>query len=113
MITEKDDWGLDPSIRAMRQVFARMEAAYTELLEKLKISRFDNRIPRARDTARGLFERAWSLAATKRMDVGEEDVSGLYMHCLARALSLSGVDVPGDVLPDDEHLTLLVREVLA
>ena len=39
-----DEWGRDPSIKAMRRVFRAMEKSLDDLLEQLDISPFDHRI---------------------------------------------------------------------
>ena len=112
MINERDEWGRDPSVQRMRQVFSYMEAAQIELLKQLRISQLDSRLRGARETAKGFFERAWSLSVSRGMDIGEEELAVLYIHCLALSLSKSGVEIPGGALPDDERLSALANEVL-
>jgi hypothetical protein len=46
------------------------------------------------------------------MDIGEEETAVLYIHCLVWSLSKCGVEVSGEVLPDDERLSALANEVL-
>lgn len=112
MRTENDDWGLDPSVRRMRGVFSEMESAQEVLLGQLEITRFDKRLRPAREDAKGLFHRAWSLSGSKGLRMNDEQLAGLYVHCLARALRQGGVDVPLELLPDDESIRALVREAL-
>lgn len=111
-MTKRDEWGNNPSVQRMRNVFSRMEMAQKELLEKLNISPFDERLRRARETAKGMFERAWAIAASQGTDMGDEEGAGLYMHCLAWALGQCGVELSADVLPDDDRFAVLVQEVL-
>lgn len=112
MRTDKDDWGLDPSVRRMRRVFSEMESAQDVLLEHLKITLFDKRLRPAREGAMDLFHRSWSLSARKGLSINENQTAGLYISCLAWALSQVGVNVPSDLLPDDESIKVLMKEAL-
>lgn len=112
MKTEKDEWGRDFSVQRMRQVFSRMEAAQRQLFEQVNISPLDRRLRRVRDSAKGLFERTWSLAARRGVNVGEEEAVGIYLYCLVHALGLIGVEVPEEFLTNDEQLKSLVGEAL-
>ena len=63
-ISNGDKWGEDPSVRAMRQVFQRMEVAQKELLGGLGISPFNPNLRGWRECARaGIlsveFHRLW------------------------------------------------------
>jgi len=112
METENNDWGLDPSVRRMRRVFSEMESAQGVFLEQLKITLFDKRLRPAREAAKVLFHRTWSLSATKGPSMSDEETAGLYIHCLAWALRQAGVRVPSELLPDDESIRVLVKEAL-
>ena len=112
MANERDDWGLDPSVRRMREVFSEMESAQGVLLGQLNIARLDKRLRPAREEAKGLFHRAWSLSGSKGLRMNDEQIAGLYVHCLAWALRQGGVDVPSELLPDDEGIRETVREAL-
>jgi hypothetical protein len=112
MIAGRDEWGLDPSVQRMRRIFSRVEAAQKELLEQLNISTLDSRLRHVRYVAKGLFERTWSLAATRGLNVCEEEAAGIYTHCLARVLRVAGIEVPEGVLKTDERLRLLIKEAL-
>jgi hypothetical protein len=46
------------------------------------------------------------------MMMSEKDAAPLYIHCLARALSLVGVEVPGALLPGDEKIVRFLKEKL-
>ncbi len=110
---EIDDWGRDPSVRRMREIFSRMEEFQVKLLEQAGVSALDGRLRQARDKARILFEKAWSHSATKGLSMGDVETAGLYIYCLAWALGQSGVEVPEKLLPDDERLKDLIREIIA
>jgi hypothetical protein len=113
MMVEIDEWGRDPSVRKMREVFSRMEEAQRKLLEQVGISYFDSRLRQTREKARGLFERTWSHAAIQDLNMGHNEVTGLYTYCLTWALGQSGVEVPEKFLPDDERLKDLIREIIS
>lgn len=108
----EDEWGHDPSVQSMRRVFSFMEEAQQGLLKRLNISLFEQRLRRARKQALELFERAWPLAVRKGMMMNEKDAAPLYIHCLAKALSLVGVEVPKDLLPRDEKIIHFLQEKL-
>ncbi len=109
-MSERDDWGHDPSVQSMRRVFGRMEKAQKELLGSLNISPFDPKLRRRREEARTLFERAWPLAARRGVVVSEEDAVSLYAHCLARTLHSDGIEVPSEALPGDERIIKFLSE---
>ncbi len=108
----EDEWGHDPSVQSMRLVFSLMGEAQQELLRRLNISLFDQRLRRVRRQALELFERAWPLAVRQGMIMSEKDAAPIYIHCLARALSLVGVEVPGALLPGDEKIIRFLQEKL-
>ena len=111
-MNERDDWGSDPSVRKMRSIFSHMEAEQSKLLKKLGMSLFDIRLRSVREEARDVFERTWSLANSRGLNVDEEKIAGLYMCCLAWGLRKTGIQVPTEGLPCDEHLNVLLQEVL-
>ena len=107
----EDAWGHDASVQSMRRVFTFMEEAQQELLLCLNISFFDRRLRRSREQALELFERAWHLAV-RRGGMSEKDAASLYVHCLARALRLAGIEVPEELLPTDEKvIRFLLKEL--
>ncbi|MCD6305964.1 MAG: hypothetical protein J7M32_06705 [Deltaproteobacteria bacterium] len=99
-MTANDEWGQDPSVKAMRRVFARMESAQKKLLQEIGISPTDPRLRACREYARDLFERAISRAETARLK-NEEDAADLYIHFLAQSLKKHGLPVPGDRVRED------------
>jgi len=109
-MSERDDWGHDPSVQSMRRVFALMERAQKELLGRLNISPFDPRLRRRREEARAFFERAWPLAARRGIVMSEEDAASLYAHCLARTLHSDDIEVPSEALPCDERILKFLSE---
>jgi hypothetical protein len=112
MKSDIDDWGRDPSVRAMRRIFAHMETAQTRLLVALQLSTLDRRLRRARDSARALVEQTWSLASKRGITLDEDGAADLYVHALASALLREGIMVPDTLLPKKGPLTTLLREVL-
>ena len=108
----EDEWGHDPSVQRLRRVFSFIGDAQQELLRRLNISLFDQRLRRVRRQALELFERAWPLAVRQGMIMSEKDAAPIYIHCLARALSLVGVEVPGALLPSDEKIIRFLQEKL-
>ncbi len=112
MVSVRDEWGHDPSVQFMRHVFQQMEAVQAALLRQIGIAPFDARLRRAREVARNDFERVWPVALERGTLAGEERASILYVHCLARALAMSGITIPADALEKDETMTAFLREVL-
>ena len=106
----EDEWGHDPSVQSMRRVFSYMEQAQQELLRHLNISRFDKRLRNVREQALELFEKAWPLAVRKGMISEEKEAAPFYGHCLARALSSAGIEVPKDLMPRNEKIIRFLQE---
>lgn len=111
-MTDHDTWGMDPQIRYMRKIFAAVEAAQKGFLETAGISPTDERLKRLREVALAFFERSWMAAMQRGAGADEDCAVPIYIFCLARALSMKGVDVPPAALPDNEVLRKLVDEVL-
>ena len=111
-MNEIDDWGRDPSVQQMRHVFSMMDAGQRRLLRDGEISPFDTRLRRGRDTARALFENAWSLASSRGINVSEEEIAVLYAICLAGALNRLGLKVPEAAVAGHDKLAALAQEVL-
>lgn len=88
-----------------------MEEAQQELLKRLDISLFDQRLRRSREQALELFERTWSKAIRRGM-MGGKDAAPLYLHCLARALRSAGVGVSEEWLPRDEKMIRFLQKEL-
>lgn len=88
-----DDWGRDPQVKAMRRVFAHMEAVQSRLLEKIAISPFDDRLERWRRAALRMFELKWSQLSHRGGSFSEEDVADTYLDCLVKVLTNEGVPI--------------------
>jgi len=110
-MTAGNDWGLDPSVRAMRGLFSRMEAGQKELLQRLGISPHDSRLRACREDARDLFERVLSGSAAGRGQ-NEGDAVAFYIHCLIQALKQHGLPIPAGAVRENDPLKGLVREAL-
>lgn len=111
-MTEVDTWGQDPQVRYMRGVFSQIESAQNELLLKLSIEPHDERLRHFREIALKLFEKTWAMAMQRGIAENEEDAAVIYLFCLARALSIRGIDVPADALPKNAAIEKFLKEVL-
>jgi hypothetical protein len=109
---ERDDWGTDPQIRYLRQIFVYIEAAQADFLHRLNISPFDSRLRRWRETGLKLFEKVWMLSSKRGITSEKEQVSKIYLHCLAHFLKLNRIAVPPEALPFDENIDGFIKEVL-
>jgi len=107
-----DDWGRDPSVQMMRQVFSRMEVVQEEFLKHLNIAPLDARLRHWRETALGCFERAWVYATRRAIHFEEEKAAAVYIHCLARGMALEGINIPPGALPQDQDIEMLLTEAL-
>jgi hypothetical protein len=106
-----DEWGRDPSVRAMRRVFAAMEAAQKEFTKNLGLSPFDQRLRRWRERALGIFDVLWARAAGADLELSEEEAGALYVQCLGKTMTSEGMDVPLEILPRSEKLEKILKEV--
>lgn len=111
-ISNGDEWGRDPSVRVMRQVFHRAEVAQEEVLTGLSISPFDPRLRGWREAALELFEQAWSTASRRGLFGGEEEAADLYVQCLLRILVKDGVAGAAKVISENEKIMKLLKEVM-
>ena len=89
-----DEWGRDPSVRAMRRVFKAMEASLDDLLEQLNISPLDPRIRGWLEQALAGYERAWGETSRAGMRLDEKMASVLYSGCLVKVMASQGVKIP-------------------
>ena len=113
MAIQNDDFGHDPSVQRMRKIFSSMEKAQWDMLEKLKISTFDDRLRNIRKTALNLFGKSFQLAGSKGMNLDEKTSAVLYAFCLAQSLKPVGIDVADDLLPDNKQLEAVVVEAIS
>jgi hypothetical protein len=109
--SEVDEWGRDPSVRAMRRVFAAMEAAQREFIKNVGLSPFDPRMRRWRERALAAFDASWAQAARTGVQLSETETGALYVHCLGKIMNREGIDVPAEILPRSEKLQKILREV--
>jgi len=89
-----DEWGRDPSIRAMRRVFQEMEKSLDDLLEQLNISPFDHRIRGWLEQALANYERIWAEASRKGVRMEENMAAPVYTHCLVKVIGAEGIELP-------------------
>ncbi|MDY6793150.1 MAG: hypothetical protein SWH54_17930 [Thermodesulfobacteriota bacterium] len=113
MVIQSDDFGHDPSVQRMRKIFSAMEKCQWDMLEKLKITHFDQRLRNIRKTALELFGKSFPLAASKGMTLDVQASAMLYAFCLAQALRPVGIDVPDHVLPNNKALEKIITEALS
>lgn len=97
-MTESDEWGRDPAVRAMRRIFQSLEEAQRALWSYLSLSPFDSRIGRWRDQAKDAFERSFGRMVRQGGAVSENEASVLYLTGLGEALERDGIRVPPDIL---------------
>ncbi|HYQ60535.1 MAG TPA: hypothetical protein VEP29_05755, partial [Desulfatiglandales bacterium] len=105
--------GRDPSVRAMRRVFAAMEAAQREFLKNVGLSPFDPRMRRWRERALAAFDASWGRSARAGVELSEIETGALYVHCLGKIMTKEGMDVPAALLPRLEKLQKILKEVFA
>ena len=104
MPTEKDDWGRDPSVQKMRQIFSKMEHAHNLLIEQLQISWFDTRLGDVRETARVLFERAFSMEKAQDREIDDRAMISLYLDALSQALRRADISIPHSLQTDPKSI---------
>jgi len=109
--TGPDEWSRDPTVRAMRRVFAAMEKAQKEFINNLGLSPLDPRMRRWRERALAAFDASWARSARAGVELSESEAGALYVHCLGKAMTREGMDVPAEILPRSEKLARLLREV--
>jgi hypothetical protein len=109
--TGPDEWGRDPSVRAMRRVFAAMETAQNQFISNLGLSPFDNRLRRWRERALAAFDACWATSARAGLQLSEADAGTLYVHCLEKIMARDGMEVRPELLPRSEKIQKILKEV--
>ncbi|MBP1739046.1 MAG: uncharacterized protein H6Q48_1339 [Deltaproteobacteria bacterium] len=109
--TGPDEWGIDPTVRAMRRVFAAMEKEQKEFINNLGLSPLDPRMRRWRERALAAFDASWARNARTGVQLSETETGALYVHCLGNIMNREGIDVPAEILPRSEKLQKILREV--
>jgi len=111
-MTASDEWGKDPSVKAMRRVFRAMEEAQNRFLDLLRISPLDPRLRSWREKARIAFESAWGRAVRLGLNMQEKEAGALYTHCLGKMLEEDGVELPEEFRTTYETFGHLFKEDL-
>ncbi len=111
-ILDDDEFGRDPAVRSMRRAFGHMEKLQRQIIQAASLSPFDRRLRLWREQALQIFERAWNKAARQGLARTEEEVALLYARCLAMILERGRVTLPPELLPRDESLEGIVKELL-
>jgi hypothetical protein len=81
-----DEWGRDPSVRAMRGIFKTMEDAVDDLLEQLNISPLDHRVRGWLEQALANYEQAWHEARRAGIGMDETMAAAVYVDCLMKVI---------------------------
>jgi hypothetical protein len=100
-MNQMDEWGRDPSVRAMRGVFGLMESFQTRFLRQLGIDRYDPRLRVWRNKAKRDFERFWAEAPGGRVQLTQEQLAAIYLRYLADVMRSDGIPIPGDLFEGD------------
>ena len=106
-----DDWGRDPSVRAMRRIFKEMEKSKNEVLERLGISPFDLRIRAWLEKALAAFERSWRFADQMGVAMDDKKAASIYAHCFLKVIGTEGIEIPEGLVPEDRETETLLNEV--
>ena len=109
-MSSSDDWGNDPAVQMMRQVFRQMENSQDELLRHLGISPHNPGLRSWREKALELFERSWRESTNRGSSQTVDNAATVYRHCLAMAMAMDGVEITPPALCDDEDINRLIRE---
>jgi hypothetical protein len=110
-MSDRDEWGRDPSVQAMRKIFQGMEKSLNEILARLGISSYDLRIRGWLETALTKFERAWGVANQMGIIMDEKKAPLVYAHCIAKVIGSEGIEIPEDILPEEKETGRLINEV--
>ena len=97
-----DEWGRDPSVRAMRGIFKTMEDCVGDLLKQLNISPLDLRVRGWLEQALDNYERAWVEARRQGVPMDEKMATAVYGHCLAKVINADGIKVPESRFAPDQ-----------
>lgn len=107
-----DEWGRDPSVRAMRRIFKTMEDSVDDLLKQLNISPLDHRVRGWLEQALAKYERAWVEARRQGVRLDEKMAAAVYAHCLGRVIGTDGIIVPESRVKIDKDVERLMSEVV-
>jgi hypothetical protein len=107
-----DEWGRDPSVRAMRGIFKTMEDSVDDLLKQLHISPLDLRVRGWLEQALAKYERAWAEARRLGIRMDEKMATAVYGHCLVKVIGSEGVKIPEKALALESDIGELISEVV-
>ena len=107
-----DEWGRDPSVKAMRRIFKAMEKSLNDLLEQLNISPFDHRIKGWLEQALAKYERAWSEASRMGVLMDEKMAPAVYVHCLVKIIGSEGIKIPEGLLAIEKDVARLISDLV-
>jgi len=107
-----DEWGRDPSVRAMRGIFKTMEDSVDDLLKQLNISPLDHRVRVWLEQALAEYEGAWIEARRQGVRLDEKMAAAVYAHCLGAVIGADGISVPESRVTIDKDVERLIREVV-
>ena len=107
-----DEWGRDPSVRAMRRIFKAMEVSLDDLLKQLKICPFDHRIRGWLEQTLAKYEQVWAEASRLGMRMDEKTGAAAYVHCLVKVISAEGVELPDSRLAANKEVERELSKLL-
>jgi len=107
----EDQFGRDPQVRYLRRVFAGIERRQKDLLEKIGVTPTDYRLKRVREATLKHFEKAWMLAGRRGIVETEDEISDLYILCMAKILTGNRIPVPDELLPSTTKINDIIQEV--
>ena len=108
---DRDQFGHDPQVRFLRRAFAGMEETQNKFLKDVNISPFDSRLRRMREMALNLFEKVWMVYSRRGASIDEQEMTDTYVCCLAHIFDSQRIKVPGALLPANEKIEKLIKEV--
>ena len=107
-----DEWGRDPSVKAMRRIFKEMEKSLDDLLEQLNISPLDHRIRGWLEQALAKYERAWGEASRMGVSMDEKMAPAVYAHCLVKVIGSEGIKIPESRLTVNKDVARLISDLV-
>jgi hypothetical protein len=108
---DRDQFSHDPQVRFLRRAFAGMEETQNKFLKDVNISPFDSRLRRMREMALNLFEKVWMVYSRRGASIDEQEMTDTYVCCLAHIFDSQRIKVPGALLPANEKIEKLIKEV--
>ena len=109
---KEDTWGRNPEVQTLRRIFRKIENAQTEFLAVSGLSKFDERLRTWRRKALVHFERVWRRAVRSGLLMKEDEVAALYVACLTRVITNSGVPLPASLYEKTQEIERLLKAEL-